>query len=137
MQRSATLAAIKLPDGLLSRVADVARSLFTLEGTSLSLSGQKLTEFPSFKGKRRNDVQLVDFVTSLDVSVNKLRYVLTMQLAGSQPVCCAAEQEKIHSQTVSLETPTHLSRDALALQKLEECCRISEAEETGGRSQRP
>lgn len=93
MQRSVTLSTLKIPEGLLSKAAEASRSLFTLEGTSLSLSGQKLTEFPSFKGKRRNDVQLVDFVVSIDVSVNKLRFVGAFALspgsglAGSPMEC--------------------------------------------------
>jgi hypothetical protein len=49
--------------------------LFTLEGSHLSLSGQNLTVFPSMKYKKVGDTALIDVVTSIDASVNRLRFV--------------------------------------------------------------
>ena len=50
--------------------------VYTLEGTHLSLTGQKLTEMPSFRAKKTRDNRLlVDVIKSIDVSVNKLKYV--------------------------------------------------------------
>lgn len=65
---------ISLRDPILSSVSDEAieESILALEGTQLLLTGQKLLELPTFLYKKRNDTNIVDYVTAVDVSVNEL-----------------------------------------------------------------
>lgn len=52
-------------------------AVISLDGNHLSLMGSKLRELPSFKYKKHNDKDVVEFITSIDASVNKLMYDLS------------------------------------------------------------
>lgn len=54
---------------------DQERAVISLDGNHLSLIGAKLKTFPSFKHKKHNDKVIIEFITSIDASVNKLMYV--------------------------------------------------------------
>lgn len=49
--------------------------MYNLDGTHLSLSDAKLTLLPSFLNKRHRGRAILEFVTSIDCSVNKIAYV--------------------------------------------------------------
>lgn len=55
---------------------NVENAILSLDGTHLSLMGLKLTHLPSFTFKKHNNHDIIDFVTSIDASVNKLMYLI-------------------------------------------------------------
>lgn len=48
--------------------------IFSIDGTHLALSDARLTSLPSFLAKRHRGRPILEFVTSIDCSVNKMRY---------------------------------------------------------------
>lgn len=49
--------------------------MYNLDGTHLSLTDLKLSSWPSFLNKRHRGRAILEFVTSIDCSVNKIAYV--------------------------------------------------------------
>lgn len=49
--------------------------MYNLDGTHLSLTDLKLSSLPSFLNKRHRGRAILEFVTSIDCSVNKIRCV--------------------------------------------------------------
>lgn len=62
------------PARSLLKMKEQETAVISLEGNHLSLMGSKLGELPSFKYKKHGDKDVVDFITSVDASVNKLMY---------------------------------------------------------------
>ncbi|XP_049848420.1 dual specificity protein kinase shkC-like [Schistocerca gregaria] len=56
--------------------------IFWLEGTHLSLVGLKLGELPSFANKKHHGASIVEIVTSIDASVNRLTSVKSLRDFG-------------------------------------------------------
>lgn len=54
--------------------AESSEVMYSLEGAHLNLSDAKLISFPSFLAKRHRGRPILEFVTSIDCSVNRIRY---------------------------------------------------------------
>lgn len=62
------------PRSIEREIKNVENAILSLEGTHLSLMGLKLTHLPSFTFKKHNGHEIVNYITSIDASVNKLMY---------------------------------------------------------------
>lgn len=67
---------LRSPSSLLisprSEIDEMNETVFSLDGSYLSLTGANITSLPSFVNKKHQGREILEFVTSLDASVNNL-----------------------------------------------------------------